>query len=120
MSLNWQRFLIAVDEQGEMIGCGQIKPHGDGSRELASIAVMPERQGQGIGKTIIEALLEDASLPIYLTCRDSIETYYHQFGFQAVAYDQMPPYFKRIYQISMLLRKLVPDLSKLRVMIKKA
>ena len=33
--LAWQRFLVALDAAGELIGCVQIKPHRDGSRELA-------------------------------------------------------------------------------------
>ncbi len=39
LGLDWQRFLLAFDESGEMLGCGQIKVHRDNSRELASIAV---------------------------------------------------------------------------------
>ena len=48
-----------------VIGCGQIKPHGDGTRELASIAVVPEHQRQGIGTEIIARLIEGQPLPLY-------------------------------------------------------
>ena len=41
LGLDWRRFVVAVDEEGAVIGCGQVKPHGDGTRELASIAVAP-------------------------------------------------------------------------------
>ena len=37
--LGWRRFLVAVTPQGRLLGCGQIKLHADGSREMASIAV---------------------------------------------------------------------------------
>ena len=30
IGLKWQRFMVAVDENGRLIGCGQIKPHRDG------------------------------------------------------------------------------------------
>lgn len=36
--LDWRRFLLAED-QGRIVGVGQVKPHADGSRELASLAV---------------------------------------------------------------------------------
>ena len=49
MALDWRRFLVVVDEQHRVIGCGQVKPHADGTRELASLAVVPEWQRQGIG-----------------------------------------------------------------------
>jgi N-acetylglutamate synthase-like GNAT family acetyltransferase len=39
MDLNWKRFVVAVNDKDEMIGCGQIKPHGTEILELASIAV---------------------------------------------------------------------------------
>ena len=56
--LAWQRFILAIDEQGNTIACGQLKPHGDGSLELASIAVTPEWRGRGVARTVIEHLLE--------------------------------------------------------------
>jgi N-acetylglutamate synthase-like GNAT family acetyltransferase len=52
--LNWQRFLLAQRGQ-HVIGVGQVKPHEDGSRELASIAVVPEWQGNGVGGALIRA-----------------------------------------------------------------
>ena len=36
-----------------MVGVAHIKAHGDGSRELASLAVVPDRQGEGIGGALI-------------------------------------------------------------------
>ncbi len=54
--LNWQRFIVAVDGD-KIVALGQVKPHRDGSRELASIATIPERQRHGLSRQIIEALL---------------------------------------------------------------
>ena len=65
MGLDWRHFIIAVDPENQLIGCGQIKPHRDGSSELASIAVQPEYQGQGIGKALIERLLSETRAPLF-------------------------------------------------------
>ena len=27
IGLDWRRFVLAVDEEGRLLGCGQIKPH---------------------------------------------------------------------------------------------
>jgi N-acetylglutamate synthase-like GNAT family acetyltransferase len=116
--LNWQRFLVAVDDGGQLLGCGQIKPHGDGTREMASIAVQPEWQGQGIGRAVIERLLAENELPLYLTCRAVMEPYYQKFGFQTLQPAAMPPYFHQIYRAAALLGKLAPRLGKMRVMAK--
>jgi N-acetylglutamate synthase-like GNAT family acetyltransferase len=41
LGLDWRRFVVALAENEVVIGCGQLKPHRDGSWELASIVVAP-------------------------------------------------------------------------------
>jgi N-acetylglutamate synthase-like GNAT family acetyltransferase len=94
--LNWHRFLVAVTASGEVIGCGQVKLHGGGIREIASIAVKTEYQGKGIARSIIEQLIFSNQMPLYLMCRSSLEDFYKRFGFFALARQEMPPYFRRI------------------------
>ena len=53
--LDWHRFVVAVTPDDEMIGCGQVKPRADGTRELASIAVRPAYRQQGIAQAIMVA-----------------------------------------------------------------
>lgn len=116
MSLDWWRFVVAVDDHDRLVGCGQIKPHGDGTRELASIAVQPEWQGQGIGTQIITRLLVDSPLPLYLTCMARMEPYYTRFGFTALHSEEMPPYFHRLYRATTLFRWMMPSGWNMRVM----
>ncbi len=79
-----------------MVGMGQVKSHGDGSRELASIAVVPKRQGDGVGTAVIKALLaREAGVVLHLSCRRELEGYYERFGFQRVEPSAYPPYFRR-------------------------
>jgi N-acetylglutamate synthase-like GNAT family acetyltransferase len=59
LGVNWRRFVVAVDESGTIIGCGQLKPHRDGSLGLASIVVAPIWRGQGVARAVIEHLLVD-------------------------------------------------------------
>ena len=55
LDLKWQHFTLAVDDaSGETVGTVQIKTHSDGSRELASLAVIPEWRGQGLARRLIE------------------------------------------------------------------
>jgi len=96
MSLNWPNFIVA-EESGAVVGIGQVKAHGDGSRELASIVVVPARQGQGIGSAVIRTLL--ASNPgavLHLTCRRELQGYYERFGFRRLSGADYPPYFGRM------------------------
>ncbi len=98
MSLEWPNFLMA-EEDGEVVGLGQVKAHGDGTRELASIAVAPARQGQGIGSAIINALLQREHGVLHLTCRREMEGYYMRFGFRLLQPGAYPPYFRRLLPI---------------------
>jgi N-acetylglutamate synthase-like GNAT family acetyltransferase len=116
MSLNWQRFVIAINDAGEMLGCGQIKPHGDGTHELASIAVWPQFQGQGVGRAVIQHLLTGALPPLYLTCRAALRPYYERFDFHALDTTQMPPYFRRLRRIAQLVSKLFPRMGSMQIM----
>jgi N-acetylglutamate synthase-like GNAT family acetyltransferase len=96
MNLDWPNFVVA-DEGGAIVGVGQVKAHGDGSRELASIAVVPARQGQGIARALIETLLaREAGVVLYLTCRRELEGLYKRFGFRTVKRADYPSYFARM------------------------
>src|SRR5260221_14689183 len=91
MDLNWKRFVVAVNDRDEMLGCGQIKSHGTEILELASIAVYPEHQGKGVASAIIEHLIANSPRPMYLMCESSRGSLYEKFGFRAIAYEDMPP-----------------------------
>jgi N-acetylglutamate synthase-like GNAT family acetyltransferase len=102
--LDWPRFIVAEDG-GAVVGVGQVKPHRDGTRELASIAVIPDRQGQGIGTAIIDELLRREMGVVHLTCRSQLQSYYERFGFERLETRDYPPYFaRRLPMINAFLR----------------
>lgn len=99
IGLDWKRFVVAFSPEGELIGCGQIKPHGDGSQELASIAVSPGWRGRGAARAIIEHLIATKPGTLYLTCRNDLGPFYEKFGFRIIVGGEMPRYFRRIYRL---------------------
>jgi N-acetylglutamate synthase-like GNAT family acetyltransferase len=109
--LDWRRFLVAMTPQGDLLGCGQIKSHTDGSREMASIAVKEQARGQGVAREVIEALLAlEPERPLYLMCRARLKPLYNKFGFHAIWLEEMPPYFRRISRAERILNsKAQPD-----------
>lgn len=100
--LDWKRFVVAVDDRDQIIGVGQLKPHGGGVVELASLAVYPERRGKGVARAIIEHLVQEGPRPLYLMCRSSLGPLYEKFGFRTIDYDEMPRYFQRISKLAAL------------------
>lgn len=98
LGLDWRRFIIAETPQGDLLGCGQIKQHGDGSREMASIAVAIKSRGRGVARVIISRLLvEESRRPLYLMCRTRLSNLYQKFGFYPIQPVEMPKYFSRIH-----------------------
>jgi N-acetylglutamate synthase-like GNAT family acetyltransferase len=116
IGLDWRRFLVAVTPEGRVIGCGQIKPHGNEIRELASIAVESGYRGNGIAKRVISSLLMISPMPIYLMCRSELGTFYTKFGFSPVELMDMPAYFRRMTRLANVFSNLTGDMDKLLIM----
>ncbi len=114
--LDWKRFIVAIDEHGKVIGCGQIKPHRDGSHELASIAVDHTWRGRGVARGIIEELVASKQGPLYLMCRSALGSLYEKFGFRALEFDEMPRYFQRVSKLSSIIEILRKEGETLLVM----
>jgi N-acetylglutamate synthase-like GNAT family acetyltransferase len=114
--LDWNRFTVAVKPEGEVIGCGQIKPHGRGIFELASVAVDPKHRNNGIASAIVVGLMKDAPRPLYLTCRSGLGPFYGKFGFVALSLNEMPVYFQRMSKLAGLVTALARTRETLLVM----
>ena len=111
LGIDWRRFTVAtLGAAGPIVGMGQIKPHDDGSRELASITVVAAQRGKGIARMLIEQLLASEVGAIYLTCRAELRGFYAPFGFVEV-FDAatLPLYFRRIARVTGWIRRLRPD-----------
>ncbi len=96
MSLKWPHFIVAEDG-GRTVGIAQVKQHRDGTRELASVAVVPDRQGQGIGSAMVRELIARHGQDVlHLTCLDARQGYYERFGFRRLGRKEYPTYFARM------------------------
>lgn len=98
--LDVDRFWLARSSSGERVGCVQLKPHGDGTLELASLAVTEPFRGQGVARILIESTLARAPRPLYLTCRSALGPFYQKFGFRILAKNEMSPYFRRLSMLA--------------------
>lgn len=116
MDLDWRRFLLASSPDGRLAACAQIKPHADGTLELASLAVHPAWRGRGLARRIVEQLLAQSPRPIYLTCRSGLESFYVKFGFRTLHVDELTPYFRRLQKLATRMMRLFRDGETLLVM----
>ncbi|MCJ7511720.1 MAG: GNAT family N-acetyltransferase [Anaerolineales bacterium] len=115
--LDWRRFVVAVDGEQRVIGCGQIKPHRGHAPELASIVVDPHWRGGGVASAIIHSLMQ-AGPPLWLVCRSRLAPFYARFGFRALSpRDPAPAHFRRLLRLGRWLNPLSPANSRLSVMV---
>lgn len=115
--LDWERFVVAVDREGKLVGCGQVKGHRDGSRELASIAVRPRWREQGVATDIIRRLMAEAGPPLWLMCRSALVGFYARYGFVRVEDEaRMPRYFRRVYHLAAIAARFLPGDNPMAVM----
>jgi N-acetylglutamate synthase-like GNAT family acetyltransferase len=115
-NLDWRRFVVACLPHGEVIGCGQVKPHRDGSCEMASIAVKPSWRRKGVARAIINSLISSHDGDLYLMCRSSLTRLYEGFGFRAIAEYEMPRYFRKVKRLAGLAEILMSEGETLQVM----
>lgn len=105
-ALNRERFLVALTPNGDFIGCGQVKPHADGTMELASVAVLPSWRGRGVARALIESLLATHPGELYLMCQSYLGPLYEKFGFRVISEPEMPTYFRRVSKLAGALENL--------------
>jgi amino-acid N-acetyltransferase len=55
-----QEFLVAEDASGKVIGCGALHVMWEDLGEVRTLAIAENQQGKGIGKQILQGLLERA------------------------------------------------------------
>ena len=64
------------------------------------MAVVPERQGEGVGSAVIRELLaRHGDAVLHLTCLTERQGYYERFGFRRLARSEYPPYFRRLVPV---------------------
>jgi N-acetylglutamate synthase-like GNAT family acetyltransferase len=103
LALDWPRFVVAeawAAAGREVVGCGQIRTHSDGAPELASLAVLPPYQGDGVGGALVWTLISRTPGPVYLRCASHNEGYYQRFGFVTLEPAQMPRSLRRVYRLT--------------------
>jgi GNAT superfamily N-acetyltransferase len=118
LGIEWRRFLVAVNGYGDVIGCGQVKVHRGGAKELASIVTGPEWRGRGIATALVKQLMAESGPPLWLTCRSGLVPFYLPFGFREVGpEEEQPRYFRRIRKVAATLALLASLGERLAVMV---
>lgn len=80
--LDYRQLIVAVDGE-EIAGFGRIRSHND-VYELASVGVVEDKRSQGIGRMIVEYLIDHfPSDEVYITT--DVPEYFERSGFRKIA-----------------------------------
>ena len=111
MSLDWRRFLVAVDSSGQLLGCGQLKPHGKELVELASIAVQPasSEPGHRACHHRTTAGTGRRGLCTWSAGCNSVRSMKSGVSVPVTRRDEMPAYFRRLSRLAGLFSSVTPE-----------
>lgn len=78
--------VVAFDEVGQPVGTGRLLPQPDGVLKLGRLAVLKEWRGRGVGRALLQALLEAAraqgAREVMLHAQQSAASFYLEAGFE--------------------------------------
>jgi amino-acid N-acetyltransferase len=88
----FREFVVAVDEQGEVLGCGALRIYTESLAEVASLAVAEHAHGLGIGRRVVEQLVVEArGLGIQTVFALTLqEEFFLRAGFRTVSKEMFP------------------------------
>jgi amino-acid N-acetyltransferase len=92
LSENVRDFVVAVDDNGGIVGCGALHLYGMHLAEIRTIAVVPAAKGRGAGRKLVEALLDEAEQH-RVTCVclfTRIPEFFSHMGFAVATREELP------------------------------
>ncbi|HEY8589442.1 MAG TPA: amino-acid N-acetyltransferase [Naasia sp.] len=86
-------FVVAVDDAGDLIGCGALHVMWEDLGEVRTLAVAPQHLGRGVGSALLARLEEEAhALGLSrLFCLTFETQFFGRHGFEAVGEDLVAP-----------------------------
>ena len=92
LSAHVDRFVVAVDGRGSIVGCGELAPLSHTLAEIRSLVVSQTRRGQGIGRRIVDELRARAHGQGYddLCVFAHQPAYFAHMGFSIVPHTWLP------------------------------
>ncbi len=85
-------YTVGTDQDGAVIGMGALRPYSSGLAEVIALAVAPRAQGQGVGVTIVERLLDRAATLAFadVFALTRVPGFFHRMGFTTVEKSRFP------------------------------
>ncbi|MCY2931789.1 MAG: N-acetyltransferase [Planctomycetota bacterium] len=87
-----REFHVAQDEGGALVGCVAVDLFWSDLAEVKSLAVLPDRRGEGIGRKLVEAAIADARElgAARLFALTYEEDFFRRLGFSRIDRETLP------------------------------
>jgi amino-acid N-acetyltransferase len=88
----FREFVLAFDENGSVVGCAGLRVYGPALAELCALAVDERAHGRGVGRALVESIVEQAAeLGIRTLFAMTLEDgFFHRMGFRTVQKELFP------------------------------
>lgn len=88
----FREFVVATDDEGRILGCGALRVYNESLAEVISLAVDERAHGMGIGRKLVDRLVDEAralglTTVFALTLQDD---FFHRLGFHTVTKESFP------------------------------
>ena len=92
LNRNFREFVVAVDDQERVVGCAALRVYNETLAEVGSLAVAETAHGQGVGRRLVERILDEGralglKTVFALTLQ---ELFFHRLGFRTVQKEMFP------------------------------
>ena len=92
LARNFREFVVAVDAEETVVGCVALRVYNETLAEVGSLAVSESAHGQGVGRKLVERIMEEAralglKTVFALTLQ---ELFFHRLGFRTVQKEMFP------------------------------
>jgi len=85
-------YMVLVDDENRVLGCGALESQWDGLAELKALAVADEVQGQGWGRNLVEVILaqrEELGVECVYTLTNKME-FFEKLDFRPIDMRELP------------------------------
>jgi GNAT superfamily N-acetyltransferase len=110
--------VVALSDEGRVIGCCRIKQHRKGIREFAMLVVAREWRGKGVAMAMGKHVIANTPGPLWGTCLDRHTALYRRAGaVEVVDSRRIPLFMRRRQRLFGLIFRLVGKKARLVTMV---
>ena len=87
-----------IAREGAVTGCVRLVELEPQTVVIDDFLVREDKRGQGLGRQLMQAAMNNRGGKLFLCCHDDVITFYEKLGFSQKPYDELPQSVKDYFQ----------------------